>query len=319
MGERVTILYDALGGDAPDEADNRQQAEEAVAALRRLGHDARTLAVGPDLASLASAHARDIGTAFNLIEGLGGCFYLYAAAAQHLEWRAIPFTGATGEQLLTLSNKLLLRRMLPAGVLMPPLLGERGAGEHFIVKSVREHSSLGIAPDSVVPRCDAGGRIASRRARFGGQWFAESYIEGREFILAGIAGEGGPMLFPPSEIVFDDVPKDVPRILDYTSKWDKGSADYVRTPRRDVDPRAEPALHARLMEEGAALWRGLGLSGYARFDYRLAEDGRLYLIDVNLNPCLSADAGFMAGAAAAGLTYDAAIEAILAAAHMVRR
>lgn len=316
MGKRVTILHDALGNDAPDEADNRRQVEEVGAALKRLGHEVRELPVGPDLAKLAATDRREIGTAFNLIEGLGGCFYIYTAAAQHLEWRGIPFTGAGGDHLLTLSNKLLLRRMLPPGVRMPKLFGDEAAGDRFIVKSVREHSSIGIDAKSVVARGEVEALIARRRARFGGDWFAESYVEGREFILAGIAAEDRPLLFPPSEIVFGDVPEGIPRILDYTSKWDKASQDYARTPRRALDARAEPALQARLMEEGRSLWRGLRLQGYARFDYRLAEDGALYLIDVNLNPCLSSDGGFMAGAATAGLSYDAAVAAILAAAHM---
>jgi hypothetical protein len=115
---------------------------------------------------LSLRRARDIGTAFNLIEGLGGCFYLYPAAAHHLEWRGIPFTGARGDHLLTLSNKLLLRRMLPAGARMPPLVGETGAGERFIVKSVREHSSLGLDGDSVVPRSKVEPLIADRSARW---------------------------------------------------------------------------------------------------------------------------------------------------------
>jgi len=314
LGERVTILFDALSSESPDEADNARQVAEVSAALARLGHEVRALGVGPDLAALALASARDIGIAFNLIEGLGGCFYLYTAAAQHLEWRAVPFTGAGGDHLLTLSNKLLLRRILPEGVRMPPLIDEAGAGERVIVKSVREHSSLGIDASSVVPRSKVEALIADRCARHGGDWFAEEYIPGREFTVAGIAGDVGPTVFPPSEILFDAVPAGVAHVLDYTSKWAKDSADYKRTPRRALDARAEPTLYARLVEEGRSLWQGLGLRGYARFDYRLAKTGELYLIDVNLNPCLSADAGFMASAKDGGLGCDEVIAAILEAA-----
>lgn len=315
MGKRVTILFDALSSESPDEADNARQVAEVGSALKRLGHEVRELGVGPDLAALASASERDIGTAFNLIEGLGGCFYLYTAAAQHLEWRAIPFTGAGGDHLLMLSNKLLLRRMLPEGVRMPRLVGGAGEGERFIVKSVREHSSIGIDAHSVVPRDKVDALVRDRRARFGGDWFAESYIEGREFIVAGIGREGGLLLFPPSEIVFDDVPKDIPRILDYTSKWEKETVDYQRTPRRTLDARRESDLHRQLQQETRALWEGLALRGYARFDFRLTQTGEIYLIDVNLNPCLSADAGFMASANDGGLGYDEAIAAILEAAR----
>lgn len=313
---RVTILFDAVASDAPDEADNRRQVAEVGAALKRLGYGVRELAVGPDLAALGREDAGSLGVAFNLVEGLAGAWFLYSAVAYFLAWRGVPTTGGTGDQLLILSNKLLTRRMLPrGGVQMPPLAGEPGAAARFIVKSVREHASLGLGPDSIVESDQIKRAIAERTARFGGVWFAESYIPGREFCVAGLERQHGPLIFPPSEILFDKVPRDYPQILDYASKWHEGSAEYGRTPRRLLDARAEPALHAKLIATSEALWQGLALRGYARFDYRFSNAGTLYVIDININPCLASDAGFMAAAGAAGLFYDATIAAIIEAAR----
>lgn len=319
MAKRVTIVFDAVRAEAPDEADNGRQVAEVGAALKRLGYEVRELGVGPDLAALAAAEAEALGTVFNLIEGLGGAFYLYSAAAHLLEWRGIAFTGASGDQLLTLSNKLLMRPLLPSGARMPALFDAPGGGARFIVKSVREHSSLGIAADSVVPRQEVASVLADRRARFGGDWFAEAFIAGREFCVAGVARDDGPKLFSPSEIVFDGVPANYPKILDYTSKWEVGSAEYARTPRRALDGSAEPALTARLLEESRALWQGLALRGYARIDFRLSPAGEIFLLDLNLNPCLSGDAGFAAAAREGGWSYDEMIAAILRAARLPAR
>jgi D-alanine-D-alanine ligase len=319
VAKRVTILFDAVSADTPDEADNARQVGQVGAALKRLGYELRELGVGPDLAALAAEEAGALGTVFNLIEGLGGAFYLYTAAAHLLEWRGVPFTGASGDQLLTLSNKLLMRRLLPAGARMPALFGEGGDGARFIVKSVREHSSLGIAADSVASPHRIAAVLADRTARFGGDWFAEAFIAGREFSVAGIARDDGPKLFPPTEIVFDAVPSNYPKILDYTSKWDVGSAEYARTPRRALDGGAEPALAARLLAESRALWQGLALRGYARFDFRLSQSGEIFLLDLNLNPCLSGDAGFAAAAREGGWSYDETIAAILRAARLPAR
>ncbi len=119
---------------------------------------------------------------------------------------------------------------------------------------------------------------------------------------------------PPAEIVFEKPPAGGATILDYASKWDEGSPEFARSVRRFLDARAEPALHARIASSSRALWEGLGLRGYARFDFRYSKTGKLFLIDVNANPCLAAEAGFMAAASLAGRTYDETLAAILAAA-----
>jgi len=315
MRQRVTLLFDAESTNAPDERDNRRQVEEVGAALKRLGHTVRELPVGPDLAALSGKDTKALGIAFNLVEGLGAAHFLYTAVAHFLEWRGIPVTGASGDQLLTVSNKLILRRMIPPGTaVMPALPGEPGSGGRFIVKSVCEHSSHGLGPDSIVKRDDVAAAIAERETRFGGQWFAETFIPGREFSIGGIATAKGVELLPPSEILFGEVPAGYPKILDYASKWEEGANEFARTPRQLLDARAEPALHARIMSSSRALWEGLGLRGYARFDYRLSKTGKLFLIDVNANPCLTSDAGFMAAAAVSGRPFDETIAVILAAA-----
>jgi D-alanine-D-alanine ligase len=315
----VTVLFDAAASDAPDEADNRRQVEEIGAALKRLGCQVRKVAVGPDLAALGNEDAKSLGTAFNLVEGLGGAHFLYSAVAKFLEWRGVPVTGASGDQLLTLSNKLLLRRMIPSGIAMPALPSEPGAGGRFIVKSVCEHSSLGLDASSVVKREDVAAAIAEREMRYGGQWFAETFVPGREFSIAGIATPKGVELFPPTEILFDKVPAGVPKILDYASKWEEGEDAFTRTPRQFLDARAEAALVARIKSTSRSLWEALALRGYARFDYRLSRNGKLFLIDVNANPCLTSDAGFMAAAEAAGHTFDETIGAILEASALPMR
>jgi GNAT superfamily N-acetyltransferase len=74
---------------------------------------------------------------------------------------------------------------------------------------------------------------------------------------------------------------------------------------------ADAALLARLRAISLAAWRICGLRGYARVDLRLDEHGEPYVLEVNANPCLSADAGFMAAAGEAGLTAREVVGRIL--------
>ena len=53
------------------------------------------------------------------------------------------------------------------------------------------------------------------------------------------------------------------------------------------------------------------LSGYARIDLRLREDGEPCVIEANPNPQLSADEDFAHSAKAAGIEYPALVQRIV--------
>src|SRR3546814_21126907 len=70
------------------------------------------------------------------------------------------------------------------------------AGEQVIVKSDTEHASLGLDAASVVPAAEARREIAARQQRFGRPFFAEAFIDGREFNLSVLDTAGGPRVLP---------------------------------------------------------------------------------------------------------------------------
>jgi D-alanine-D-alanine ligase len=53
------------------------------------------------------------------------------------------------------------------------------------------------------------------------------------------------------------------------------------------------------------------LKGYARIDFRVDQQNKPYVLEVNINPCLSPDAGFPAACQKAGMTYSEMIERII--------
>ena len=53
------------------------------------------------------------------------------------------------------------------------------------------------------------------------------------------------------------------------------------------------------------------VDGYARVDFRVDSNGAPFILEVNMNPCLGADAGFAASAEKAGLSYDGLIGRIV--------
>lgn len=129
-----------------------------------------------------------------------------------------------------------------------------------------------------------------------------------------IARPGRPTLLPPAEIDFVDFPAGKPHIVGYAAKWDDRSHEFHHTPRRFDFPPEDTPLLAELAQLAARCWDSFDLAGYARIDFRIDAAGRPWVLEINANPCLSADAGFMAAANRAGLTLTDVVAGLLSAA-----
>lgn len=325
---RVAVLYGAVAADAaPDEQDVLVEVETARAALAALGYAPVAVPITLDL---EAARARLLhlkpAFAFNLVESVDGQGRLIHLAAALLDSLGIPYTGAGHDAVFLTSKKTLSKRMLAGAGLPtapwwePPadFAGQPGFVGPYIVKSVWEHASIGIGEDSITadPRKLAG-ILRRRQRRFGGDWFVERFVDGREFNIAVLGGAadgagGGPEVLPPAEMTFVGFPEGKARIVDYAAKWHEDSFEYNNTVRRfDFGPE-DAALIGSLREIALACWRLFGLTGYARVDFRVDAAGAPYVLEINVNPCLSPDAGFAAAAARAGLDREQVVERIVA-------
>ena len=231
------------------------------------------------------------------------------------------FTGAPSASLATTSNKLLAKRVM-RGAGIPTAPWAEGPdwfdlveGERWIVKSLTEDASLGLDDDAIVTtRADASSRAATSIKRFGGRWFAEAYIDGREFNVAVVERAGRPVVLPIGEMVFSNWEEARPRIVGYAAKWDENASDYHSTPRVFDWAAKEPKLYKQLEELAKKCWLLFGCRGYARIDYRIDGKGQLFVLEVNANPCLEPDAGFAAAASQAGIAYAELIAIVIDAA-----
>jgi D-alanine-D-alanine ligase len=305
---RVAILHDVLPeGARPDERDTLAQAEFVRDQLAASGHETSLVPFGLDLGAATKALGKP-DLVFNLVESVGGKARLLHIAPALLDTLGLRYTGCPTAALFLTTDKVLAKRWLAARGIPTPAwatvrdleTSARIAGGRWIVKSVHEEASLGLEDDAVV---EAGGpkllKVLEERApRLGGEAFAEAYVEGREFAVALLDGQ----VLPLAETLFVDYPRGKPRIVGYAAKWRADSYEYNHTPRRFGAERAEPDLARKLTEFARQCWISFGLRGYARVDFRVDEQGRPWVIEVNANPCLSRDAGFLAAAKEAGLS-----------------
>jgi len=283
------------------------EAQAIARTLDDLGYATSIEPVSGDLTQLEKCLAEQKPClVFNLVESLDGDGRLVDRVPALLESRAVPFTGCTARAVGATSDKLFAKQQLDrAGVGTPSAFAAGADDGPWIVKSVWEHASLGIDDSSVVSDAAAVPRVlAARRAEFGGDWFAERFIPGRELNVALIAAADGLRLLPVAEIRFEAFPADKPSIVGYAAKWHADSFEYRNTVRSFA---VERELAARAERVAADCWQLFALTGYARVDLRVDEEGTPWVLEVNANPCLSPDAGFAAALATAGIPYPTAI------------
>ncbi|MCA9169798.1 MAG: hypothetical protein KDB23_19120, partial [Planctomycetales bacterium] len=176
-----------------------------------------------------------------------------------------------------------------------------------------EHASIGMDDEAVVFAHDWQQLLSlleRREFTTGVTMLAERFVEGREFNLSILNG----VVLPVAEILFDDYPADKPRIVGYAAKWDEESFEYRQTPRSFKFPSADVPLLDDLRELAQTCWHEFGLTGYARVDFRVDERGRPWILEINVNPCLSPDAGFAAALSEAAIEFPAAVHEIVSAA-----
>lgn len=323
---KVVVMYGSLSDDAPkDESDSLIQVESVCQALTELGHESvpfefsldvpacsvRLLELNPDLV-------------FNLVESLDGLGRLIYLPISILDCLGTPYTGASTEAMFLTSNKLITKKTLLQQGISSPIYWSESDNIYqksfhpgrYIFKSIWEHGSRGISEDSVIFVEDAGQmttELQRMRQRMAGECYAEMFIEGREFNLAmlGRTEADLPEILPPAEMDFRNYPLDRLRIVDYKAKWEEDSFEYAHTvPVYDFAEKDLQFLKD-LRETAAACWRLFELRGYARVDFRVDEAGKAFVLEVNCNPCISPDSGFIAAAKRAGLTFPQVVDRIV--------
>jgi len=186
----------------------------------------------------------------------------------------------------------------------------RRLGFPLIVKSLLFESSTGISQASVV----ANEEQLARRVQFihdsvGTAAIVERFVDGRE-LYVGVLGNARLQVLPVWEMSFAKMPEHTWRIATERVKW---SAPYQKKHGIETAQASlEPEVALRVQHLAKRVYRALDLSGYARIDFRLAADGRLFVIEANPNPQLAFGEDFAESAHTAGLEYGPLLDRIMA-------
>jgi D-alanine-D-alanine ligase len=112
------------------------------------------------------------------------------------------------------------------------------------------------------------------------------------------------------ELDFSNMPDDSWRIA---TEHVKGNAEYQHRHNIDTAQAELPdEVAIRVQHLAKRAYRALELSGYARIDFRLDEDGKPYVIEANPNPHLAKHEDFAQSGIQANLSYSRLLERIMA-------
>jgi D-alanine-D-alanine ligase len=321
----ITILYDedeehvraealAKGEEFP-----RLVVDQLQDALSARGYTVRCLAAQTPIASLMRRLADDDSDLiFNVCESLAGEGSEERRMASMLELLDKRFTGS-GSLALTLAGDKSLAKKLFAfhGIRSPDFAiiapGHIEGEPHLdrfplIVKPIATDASIGIDARSVVHSVDEMlERVFAVHNEFHTPALVEEYIDGRE-IYVGLLGNPLEAL-PPVEWDLSHLRKGLPRIAGTEAKWKDGESAEARASTEFV---AEDLLNDDVLRRAAIdAAQALLIRDYARVDLRIAHDGTPYVIEVNPNPWLDANAELALAARHASLDHGALIERIV--------
>jgi len=290
-------------------------------ALLSLGHEVVMLGLYDDInILLEEVKESKPDIIFNLAEVFDQKSHLDKNVAALLEMLEIPYTGASAAGLLICGDKALSKKILNFHKIRVPNFYTFRKGHKvwlpkklklpLIVKPLYEEASRGISQASVVDSEEALiERVSFIHESMKADAIVEEYVEGREFYVS-VMGNKRLKVLPLREFRFGEVGEDEPRIATYKAKW-----DYEYRQKRGIKNmfagRLPDGLTEKIGEICKRAYRALDMEGYARFDIRLSEDSKIYILEANANPCLDYDDELGQSAEKAGISYPKLIQKII--------
>jgi D-alanine-D-alanine ligase len=335
---KVVILYNTFEGYEEYPGANIEQALEPAKkkkkkkkktdieaisdALRELGHEPSTLAVDGRPQTLTRVRNNNADLFFNLVESYAGDDTMEMHFAAYLDLVGKRYTGAGPQGSFLAMDKSIAKMIMRYHELYTPYSAvvNKGRVEHaqdiqfpVIVKPASEDASKGIDATSVVRTVkELLEKIAYVHEEFDSAVLLEEYIEGRE-IYAAVLGNERPEALPLVELDLSKLPDGMPRIAGYEVKFDVTTEAYKKTksaPAKDLDDE----IVTTIQQTAVTAYRALKLRDYGRIDMRLAEGGRVYVLEANPNPWLDPAAEFAMAAKESGRSYTQMIGEIVEAA-----
>jgi D-alanine-D-alanine ligase len=185
-----------------------------------------------------------------------------------------------------------------------------------LIKPAQGDSSLGITQNAVVDTPEEAVRYLTwlRNNLPGRPALVQEFLSGAEYTVTIIGNPGlGYTTLPVLEVDYSQLPRELPPILSYESKWQPESPYWTAIRYREA--QASESMQRALVDFSSRLFERLGCRDYARFDFRCDVNGEPKLLEVNPNPGWCWDGKMNIMASMAGYSYRDLLRLILDAAQ----
>ncbi|HEX9972485.1 MAG TPA: M20/M25/M40 family metallo-hydrolase [bacterium] len=246
------------------------------------------------------------GMVFNMAYGIQGQ-YRYTHIPAMLEMLGIPYVGSGPAVHAIALDKVMskivfLRHNLPTPnfwVFSTPKDDVSKVKYPVIVKPKMEAVSLGLRV--VHNESDLKEAIDFIVREFQQQALVEEFIPGSEFAVPLLGNGSNLETLPIVEIDLSSDPNAIQSV-----------DDKMQHPRGKICPaKISPELENELCKLSRGVFNALGVLDFSRVDFRMAQDGKFYILEINSMASLNPTGSFVHSAEVAGMDFTALVNRIL--------
>jgi D-alanine-D-alanine ligase len=213
----------------------------------------------------------------------------------------IPYTGGDSFATAITTDKFVSKAIMSGAGIRTPLSIRCEIGHipdvsklnfPLFIKPVSEDGSNGIDEKSIVDNMgELKSKIMSIHNTIKCSALIEEYIDGNEYFV-GVIGNGDNIeILPISETDFSLLPKDLRlRTKKFKDDKDPNIANKIII---NCPANLSKELEKELKDFVLRAYSVFHLRDYARFDFRVDSNNRAYLLDINSNPDIADNNGFM--------------------------
>ncbi|MBN2301634.1 MAG: D-alanine--D-alanine ligase [Lentisphaerae bacterium] len=291
--KKVAVL---MGGPSDEREVSLRSGRAVVSGLINAGYEALAIDVTGDDIVIGN----DIEAVFIALHGRFG---EDGGVQAVLDERGVPYTGSGAEASCAAFDKEISKKIFAENRIMSPKYeilschDQRTLPLPVVCKPTCQGSSIGV--HRVFKESDWQPAVTDT-LKFGRKALVEKYVEGRELTVGIVGGEPLPLV----EIVAPN------NWYGYEAKYTKGESKYF------VPAQVSESISDACKSVAMDVFHALKCRGFGRVDIRLAENGDLYVLEMNSIPGFTETSLLPKAAAEAGMTFPALCDRIMRTAQV---